>query len=468
MTKKTYSKPLFIDYDWEYINNIRLFDHSTRHDDWITRDIPGVQIPTANDYLAGARPSQSEYHPVKSFDYANPDSVSSPFDSYGFDTPWILREEQFTQYKPWNERYTTRTHREVAEQDRGETVKPYSVEWSFRNANKKFETGCGPREYSFGHDNTWFRAAVTRIDTQWDNSTLTHSLEDTVAFSLLKPRIDLKGPYTTSYPRLATTTPKIDTRGIDPADSVDTTEAYKPWTLETNRYIVGGAPTMDTTQPAEPETVTQLVKPAMRMPACTSCGHRAESTEPLAVMARVWAALDGFLSPEECDSLQALISGPVEPARVSLVEQGRVNPEIRTSDVGWINGNAESSWLYGRLWEAVSQANDHMFHYDVQYLEPLQFTIYKGEQEGYYGPHYDWGAGQSSMRKLSFTLQLSDSFEYTGGDLLLYSGEPEPIPAPRAKGTITVFPSWMLHEVTPVTQGVRKSLVGWFSGPVHF
>jgi len=28
-----------------------------------------------------------------------------------------------------------------------------------------------------------------------------------------------------------------------------------------------------------------------------------------------------------------------------------------------------------------------------------------------------------------------------------------------------VFPSHVLHRVTPVTRGVRRSLVGWIGGP---
>ena len=33
------------------------------------------------------------------------------------------------------------------------------------------------------------------------------------------------------------------------------------------------------------------------------------------------------------------------------------------------------------------------------------------------------------------------------------------------KGMITFFPSWLIHDVTPVTQGTRYSLVGWVNGP---
>ena len=33
------------------------------------------------------------------------------------------------------------------------------------------------------------------------------------------------------------------------------------------------------------------------------------------------------------------------------------------------------------------------------------------------------------------------------------------------RGTIVVFPSLLLHTVTPMTKGIRHSLVQWFSGP---
>ena len=32
-------------------------------------------------------------------------------------------------------------------------------------------------------------------------------------------------------------------------------------------------------------------------------------------------------------------------------------------------------------------------------------------------------------------------------------------------GDLVVFPSYVLHEVTPVTKGERNSLVCWVTGP---
>ena len=34
----------------------------------------------------------------------------------------------------------------------------------------------------------------------------------------------------------------------------------------------------------------------------------------------------------------------------------------------------------------------------------------------------------------------------------------------RQKGTILVFPSFLYHRVTEVTEGERFSLVGWYEG----
>jgi len=34
----------------------------------------------------------------------------------------------------------------------------------------------------------------------------------------------------------------------------------------------------------------------------------------------------------------------------------------------------------------------------------------------------------------------------------------------KTKGSVIIFPSYLLHRVTPVTSGLRKSLVLWAGG----
>ena len=95
----------------------------------------------------------------------------------------------------------------------------------------------------------------------------------------------------------------------------------------------------------------------------------------------------------------------------------------------------------------------------------LQFTFYDGNEEGCYKSHIDplnWTNPHN--RKLSFVLQLSDPSEYEGGELKLYNAY-EPTTIKREKGLIVFFPSYTLHEVTPVTKGERYTLVGWVHGP---
>ena len=68
------------------------------------------------------------------------------------------------------------------------------------------------------------------------------------------------------------------------------------------------------------------------------------------------------------------------------------------------------------------------------------------------------------VRKLSFSLLLSDPETYEGGNLQLMSEDNKSYIAPRQRGTIILFDSRTQHRVQKVTKGVRKSLVGWVVG----
>jgi PKHD-type hydroxylase len=72
------------------------------------------------------------------------------------------------------------------------------------------------------------------------------------------------------------------------------------------------------------------------------------------------------------------------------------------------------------------------------------------------------------MRKVSAVLQLSDPKTYEGGRLKLqntYTADFFEPPEFEARGSIVVFPSFLLHQVTPVTKGNRYSAVAWATGP---
>ena len=111
----------------------------------------------------------------------------------------------------------------------------------------------------------------------------------------------------------------------------------------------------------------------------------------------------------------------------------------------------------------IVEANNVMWKFDLSTMnEQIQYTEYYGSNEGGYEWHMDCGEKIQNQRKISVTVQLSDSNEYEGGDLEFNIGRK--LTAQRGIGTAVIFPSFYLHRVTPVTSGIRKSFVLWVGG----
>lgn len=136
--------------------------------------------------------------------------------------------------------------------------------------------------------------------------------------------------------------------------------------------------------------------------------------------------------------------------------------DYRISEIAWLGESEETSWIHNKFADYAIIANKAMWNFDIWgFGDGLQYTKYFGD-----GGHYDWhvdlGPGISN-RKLSCVLQLSTPEEYEGGQLQMNPGG-NIIEVPKGLGTMVFFPSFLLHRVTPLTSGVRKSLVTWFRG----
>jgi len=144
-------------------------------------------------------------------------------------------------------------------------------------------------------------------------------------------------------------------------------------------------------------------------------------------------------------------------------KSSRLNKEVRESIVSFMHITTENQWLFRSLTDIIKSANDTFFEFDINSIESLQYTVYN--KGGFYAKHIDIlnSTGKSGIRKLSFSLQLTDEEEYDGGDLVISNSKNVVIS--KNKGSITFFPSYTPHEVLPVTRGVRKALVGWILGP---
>ena len=143
------------------------------------------------------------------------------------------------------------------------------------------------------------------------------------------------------------------------------------------------------------------------------------------------------------------------------------DPSVRSSSIKWVPKTEEWAWLYDKMTQMIIEANDSVWHFDLHsILDNIQYTEYYASEKGHYGWHQDIGSGMLSHRKISMTVQLSDPSEYDGGDLEYFQGgDPEnATKVPREKGFVFIFPSFMMHRVTPVTRGTRRSFVLWVGG----
>jgi PKHD-type hydroxylase len=139
--------------------------------------------------------------------------------------------------------------------------------------------------------------------------------------------------------------------------------------------------------------------------------------------------------------------------------------DIRIANVAWIEREPQIAWLYQRLDDIVLRLNAQFFRYEMFGLaESFQYAVYDGSEGGHFDWHKDHGDAREQPRKISLSLQLSDGNAYLGSDLELHS-DGQVQTAPRTRGALIAFPSYVLHRVTPIQRGLRKSLVMWAVGP---
>ena len=167
-----------------------------------------------------------------------------------------------------------------------------------------------------------------------------------------------------------------------------------------------------------------------------------------------------------------------------------LDEDIRKSKNTWI---PTTHWITGWLWHYVEMANRNNFLYDISFIESesMQYASY-GVGEYYhwhtdssipvqYKPQFQTSARESTkddnylrertaienelVRKISFSLQLSDPDDYEGGNIQFIDESDKSYIAPRQKGSLIIFDSRTKHRVCKVRSGVRKSIVGWVVGP---
>jgi PKHD-type hydroxylase len=195
-----------------------------------------------------------------------------------------------------------------------------------------------------------------------------------------------------------------------------------------------------------------------------------------------WAYWDGAFTDEELETIIKL--GDSRPKKYAVVgTEGKYVEEIRRSLVNFMDDKLlieHAPFLLEKLTFICRKLNGSYFDFELSgFHEPFQYTTYDPsdayDNDGKiisedkriveYKWHLDKGPGEDRPpRKLSMVLGLLDSDEYEGGDFEIKTGVESQL-LPIKKGRVIAFPSWTLHRVTPVTKGIRKTVVIWVGGP---
>jgi PKHD-type hydroxylase len=169
-----------------------------------------------------------------------------------------------------------------------------------------------------------------------------------------------------------------------------------------------------------------------------------------------WAYMDNLFTPEECAQIITIGNTKLQEAKTVNNVEG-----IRQSQISWLYPN-DIDFAFCRVADGIINLNSQFFNFDLFGLaEGFQFTRYDAPT-GHYGMHIDKMLN-GTVRKLSLTIQLSKPEDYEGGELALQLGNEADL-MPKELGKMIVFPSYVLHEVRPVTKGIRYSLVAWVTG----
>jgi len=173
-----------------------------------------------------------------------------------------------------------------------------------------------------------------------------------------------------------------------------------------------------------------------------------------------YAFWNNAFSKEECQTI-------INIAKDKGLVQGTTfndnkTKDVRDSKISWLYSNDNMEWVFRRVTDITLNLNERFFKFDLFGLnEGFQFTNYEAPS-GKYDKHVDRTIN-IPVRKLSISIQLTNPEEYEGGELYLYDDDKGTV-MDKTQGTLIIFPSYVLHEVMPVTKGERNSLVTWVTG----
>ncbi len=117
------------------------------------------------------------------------------------------------------------------------------------------------------------------------------------------------------------------------------------------------------------------------------------------------------------------------------------------------------------LYGLTVKTNDNIWHYELTGPSQFELLHYDGNESGY-ETHQDTMYFDNGLcRKLSIVTLLSDTDNFEGGKFYIQYDGVEKTYIDLKKGSVIIFPPYLLHGVEPVTSGERIAISGWLTGP---
>lgn len=134
----------------------------------------------------------------------------------------------------------------------------------------------------------------------------------------------------------------------------------------------------------------------------------------------------------------------------------------RKSDRFYIEFDPQDTFI-AKLTDYITECNESMFGFDnLHYTNPWELLKYtKGD---FFKRHHDQ-INKDFGPFLSAVVYLQDQNDFDGGKTLFYktNDTAETFTITQRKGYVVVYPSQIYHEVTPITNGTRLTLVNFFT-----
>ena len=195
-----------------------------------------------------------------------------------------------------------------------------------------------------------------------------------------------------------------------------------------------------------------------------------------------------FLSHEKCDEILEIIKTSEQGTTGCVGDmdedgnhlENQIIPNVRKTTEYYLlpqkdnefrpdQPNNDWNWLLNKISTIVNMINDKIYHFDIE-TNDGELKMIEYEKGGHYTWHADFNPGICSLRKLVAIVQLTDPSEYDGGDVQFGFEDKETgewFKMNKLKGSLTIFPAFLSHRVTPVTKGKRYVIQELFIGD-HF